>query len=71
MDERVSKLEDVVAVQQKTIDTLLDMLELLNKRLDISNSKIDLLKEMTETNVDMIKSSNDTMIELFKLIKGD
>lgn len=71
MDDRVSKLEDVVAVQQKTIDTLLDMLELLNKRVDISNNKTDLLKQMTEANTDMIKSSNDTMMELFKLIKKD
>lgn len=71
MEERVQELEDVVAKQQKTIDTLLDMIELLSKRLDISNKKIDLVKQMAEANVGMIKNNNDTLNSLFELINKD
>ena len=71
MEERVEALEDVVAKQQKSIDTLLDMIELLSKRLDISNKKIDLVKQMAEANVGMINTTNDTLSSLFELINKD
>lgn len=71
MEERVKLLEELVDGQQKTIETLLELSTLLNNRIDNANKKIALVKQLTENNVDMIKSSNDTMMELFKLIKGD
>lgn len=71
MEERVKLLEELVDGQQKTIETLLELTTLLNNRIDNANKKIALVKQLTENNVDMIKSSNDTMMELFKLIEGE
>lgn len=71
MEDRLAVLAKRVDLQQKSIDNLLELLELFDKRLNIQAEKIDAVKRLVDANTGMISSNNDTISKIFEILSRD